>query len=102
MKSMTGYAASSFQWQEQLFHIELRSVNNRFLDVKIRLPWINSEIESLVSSTIRKALFRGRVDVSIWEKSTTCSSQGLQLNKPFAQDLAIVLPLYYQARLHRL
>ena len=45
IKSMTGYGQSSFKQKSHQINLEIRTVNSRFLDFKIRGYSINPNIE---------------------------------------------------------
>jgi len=63
IKSMTGYgrAAENVDGYEICF--ELRSVNNRYLDLNIRLPRIYGYLEDKIKKEVQKVAARGKVDV---------------------------------------
>ena len=64
--SMTAFArfeSTSLSW-------EIRSVNNRYLEVDFRLPSGFREIEPALRTRLRDALARGKVDVRLWLKKT--------------------------------
>jgi uncharacterized protein (TIGR00255 family) len=63
--SMTGFGRASFEVAGVSFAVEIRSVNHRHLDTKVRVPRQLSEHESSVSARVQERLERGRVDVSI-------------------------------------
>ena len=84
---MTGFGRASLQLGKQNLRLEMRSVNNRFLDLKLHLPWADGSVEQKVKQTLRDGLARGRVDVSV-SADPTSAAAGLALNKAIAQDLA--------------
>jgi uncharacterized protein (TIGR00255 family) len=63
--SMTGFGRSRFEVAGRAFDIEIRSVNHRHIDMRVRMPRFLAEGESLVKSMIQKGLGRGKVDVVI-------------------------------------
>ncbi len=91
MKSMTGFASTSFSLEKLSFRLEIRSVNNRFLDVKIRLPWTSGELERLVDSAVRTRISRGRLELSVWEESFVGAAVDVRLNEPLAIELGQAL-----------
>lgn len=92
MMSMTGYGRASFTLDGGAdLRVELRSVNHRFLDTNVRLPWLDSELEGKVVAALRNRLSRGRVDVTVVEETGGGVGGGLRLNVPLAHDLARVL-----------
>ena len=65
IRSMTGFGRASFEFAGISFAVEIRTVNHRHLDAKVRLPRQLSEHEAAVTARIQDRLERGRVDVSI-------------------------------------
>lgn len=66
VKSMTSFGRSqSEEGNSHLFSIEMKSVNNRYLDINIRLPKFMIALEEEIRKIINKRLNRGKVDVFI-------------------------------------
>src|SRR5262245_54029699 len=65
IKSMTGYGQGGSSNEEFEVRAEIRTVNNRFLDVHTRLPQELSSLEVMLKRQIQGALKRGRVDLTI-------------------------------------
>lgn len=65
LQSMTGFARSDGALNGVTWHWELRSVNNRGLDVRLRLPPGYEAIETKVRDRIAKAVSRGSVNASL-------------------------------------
>jgi uncharacterized protein (TIGR00255 family) len=65
IRSMTGYGTGSSQVEGTAAHVEVRTVNHRFLDLHIRIPKEYSALESEVQQATRGLLTRGRVDVTV-------------------------------------
>ncbi len=63
--SMTGFGQSSFELGSVNYQVSVKTVNNRFLDLKLRLPQSLNNAELEVRARISKALERGRVDMSL-------------------------------------
>ena len=63
MYSMTGFGKANFTADGVTVSVELKSVNNRFLDVSLRSPRALSPFEELVRSLVRENISRGHVDV---------------------------------------
>ena len=80
MKSMTGYGRSSLIGEEFAVSVDLKTVNNRFLDVHLRLSSEVSSLEANVKRRITARLSRGRVDVTINFERT--SQIEYELNRP--------------------
>jgi uncharacterized protein (TIGR00255 family) len=65
IKSMTGFGRGSAQGETFKVHVDMRSVNNRFLDVHTRLPQELASLEVPLKKQIQAALKRGRVDLTV-------------------------------------
>ncbi len=65
MKSMTGYGRAKYLDENIDLEIEIRSVNSRFLDLRIKQPYHLSFMEAEISKKINKKIIRGKVDVYI-------------------------------------
>lgn len=65
ISSMTGFGRASFELTGVSFAVEVRTVNHRHLDAKVRLPRQLSEHEAIVNARVQDCLQRGRVDVSV-------------------------------------
>lgn len=63
--SMTGYAKVSRTIQDMNLELEMRSVNNRFLEVQMRLPRNLHSLETPLRNQIRGSLARGSVQCTI-------------------------------------
>ena len=77
---MTGYGRSSLVGDEFAVSVDLKTVNNRFLDVHLRLSSEISSLEANVKRRITARLSRGRVDVTINFERT--SQIEYELNRP--------------------
>jgi len=80
MKSMTGYGRSSFVGDDFSVSVDLKTVNNRFLDVHLRLSSEVQSLEAAVKRRVTNRLARGRVDVSVTFERTT--EVKYELNRP--------------------
>lgn len=77
VKSMTSFGRScSEEGQKRLFTVEMKSVNNRYLDVNVRMPKSLLSLEEEVRKIINDSLSRGKVDVFINLK-TYSQSEGV-------------------------
>jgi uncharacterized protein (TIGR00255 family) len=69
IKSMTGYAQARTEYNGLLLRVTLRSVNHRFLDLRLRLPEGLEMFESALRQQVRDRLRRGHVEVTIYVES---------------------------------
>jgi len=65
MKSMTGFGRGSASAETFSVSVELKTVNNRFLDVSLRLSGEMQALESRIKQVIGERLSRGRVEVNL-------------------------------------
>ena len=65
VKSMTGYGRAEETVNGCTITVELRSVNNRYLDCNIRLPRLYLFAEEAMKSRIQNTISRGKVDVFV-------------------------------------
>ncbi len=88
IRSMTAFARSERTEDWGTAHWELRSVNNRYLDVSPRLPEEIRAIESAVRERVRGRLSRGKVDCTLRLSLDTESDASLELNLNLARRVA--------------
>jgi len=66
MKSMTGYGRAKYVDDDLDLEIEVKSINNRFLDLRIKQPNYLSFLEADITRMINKNIVRGKVEVIIY------------------------------------
>ena len=81
IKSMTGYGRAVETVNGREFTVELRSVNNRYLDCTVKLPRSVSFAEEAVKQAVKSSVSRGKVDVYISIKSENTDDTTIILNK---------------------
>ena len=81
IKSMTGYGRAVETVNGREFTVELRSVNNRYLDCTVKLPRALSFAEDAVKQAVKASVSRGKVDVFISLKSEGTDDSTITLNK---------------------
>lgn len=62
---MTGFGKATRETQEYQLEVEIKSVNQRFLDVQIRSPKVLNFLENEIRQFIKQHLSRGRIEVFI-------------------------------------
>jgi uncharacterized protein (TIGR00255 family) len=80
IKSMTGFGQGASEGANFKVRVDIRSVNNRFLDIHVRLPQELSSYELLIKKQVQAALRRGRVDLTIVVEQTKEAT--FQINRP--------------------
>ena len=80
MKSMTGFGRGSVTGDNFNVAVEIKTVNNRYLDIHLRLNQELSPLEMSIRKIISGRLSRGRVDLNINFERTGATSY--EINKP--------------------
>ncbi|MYL48765.1 YicC family protein [Halobacillus litoralis] len=65
LKSMTGYGKSTVEVGDKTIHVEIRSVNHRFLDITTKVPHTLLFFEERLKQVVKGRLTRGRVDIFV-------------------------------------
>src|SRR5438552_15716170 len=65
MISMTGFGRAGCVVFGRRLVIEIRSVNHRFFDLKLRLPWFDAAVETHTQQLVRKRIERGALTLTI-------------------------------------
>ena len=65
MRSMTGYSKLSYQDENFQIGIEIKSVNNKSLNLKIKLPGILNFLENKIRTQVGEKVTRGSIDLKI-------------------------------------
>ncbi len=89
--SMTGFATRSFSFQGETYKIELKSLNHRFLDLKIRMPKTFGVFEPSLKALVESKLKRGSVDIWIERTSTGDADSQIKINEKNAHAAFKVL-----------
>ena len=85
VKSMTGYGRAVETVNGREFTVELRSVNNRYLDCTVKLPRSLSFAEDAVKQAVKQSISRGKVDVFITVHSEGAADVKVTLNEPMVE-----------------
>lgn len=80
MKSMTGYGKAMVAGDDFSVSVDLKTVNNRFLDIHLRVGTELASLEPGIKKRITSRLTRGRVDVSVSLERT--AHMVYELNRP--------------------
>lgn len=78
--SMTGFGRVETNGEDFSHVWEIRSVNNRFLDVKWRMPSVLRTLEVKFDKLLRKHASRGRVDINLTVETRSAALLGVSLN----------------------
>ncbi len=93
IKSMTGYGQSSFKQKSHQINLEIRTVNSRFLDYKIRGYSINPNVEKKIRELLELNIIRGNIQIKIEMNSNELNN--LTFNKERFDTLMEVIKKVY-------
>ena len=85
IKSMTGYGRAVKTLNGREFTVEVRSVNNRYLDCTVKLPRLLSFAEDAVKQAVKACVTRGKVDVLISVAAQEGEDTRITLNRPVVE-----------------
>jgi len=85
LKSMTGFGAGRARAGEEEISVEVRAVNHKHLEVKVRLPRELSALEPAVLRAVRARCVRGAVDVLVRRSAATATGAAPTVDAPMAR-----------------
>ena len=85
--SMTGYAAATQEMPYGSFNLEIRSVNNRYLDLQLRLPDDFRKLEPAMRELLTKQLSRGKVECRLNFSPSANTENSQQLDQALLEKL---------------
>lgn len=91
IKSMTGYGRARRLLHLRDITVEVRSVNNRYLDCNVKMPRMYAFAEDAVKKHVQQAVSRGKVDVFITVDATAADVAKVTVNRELAAQYAAAL-----------
>lgn len=85
MRSMTGFGQASWEGEGRRLSVEVRSVNQRFLDVKLSLPRDCQAWEPALRELVSGVAERGKVEVTVFRSGSTTDDFTVEVNAPMAR-----------------
>lgn len=85
MKSMTGFGRGNYENEARQYIVEIKSVNNRYSDINIKMPRNLSYLEETIKKQISNAITRGKVDISITFNNNSDKGKNIKLNTDIAR-----------------
>lgn len=82
IKSMTGYGSAKGRVDGLEITVELKSVNNRYLDTSVRMPRSFLFAEDSVKAAVQSHISRGKVDVFVSVDSSASDDMTVKVNEP--------------------
>ncbi len=65
LRSMTGFGAGDAETESYRFHIEVKAVNQRYLDIDVRMPYVLNRFDDVIRNKIKEFASRGKLAVSV-------------------------------------
>ena len=65
LRSMTGFGAGDAETESYRFHIEVKAVNQRYLDIDVRMPYVLNRFDDVIKKKIKEFASRGKLSVSV-------------------------------------
>ena len=90
VKSMTGYGRAREMRNGRDITVEVRSVNNRYLDCTVKMPRAYIFAEDRMKARVQQAVSRGKVDVFVTIDASAADEAVVAVNEPLARG-------YYEA-----
>ena len=91
IKSMTGYGRARQMLHKRDITVEVRSVNNRYLDCTVKMPRMYTFAEDAIKGCVQKAISRGKVDVFITVDASAADVAKVTVNRELAAQYASAL-----------
>ena len=91
IKSMTGYGRAREMLHKRDITVEVRSVNNRYLDCTVKMPRMYGFAEDALKQHVQKAISRGKVDVFITVDASAADVAKVTVNRELATQYAAAL-----------
>ena len=85
IKSMTGYGRAQGSFSGGEISVEIKSVNNRYLDCGVKLPRVYAFAEEAVKGLAQKTISRGKVDVFININAAGADNVKISVNRPVVE-----------------
>jgi uncharacterized protein (TIGR00255 family) len=85
MRSMTGFGQASWQGQGRRILVEVRSVNQKHLDIRLNLPREYQPVEKDLRELVMREAQRGKVDVAITRSGSSAGEYDVEVNEPLAR-----------------
>ena len=84
IRSMTGYGRGKYEIDSREYTVEIKSVNNRYCDVSVKLPRSISYLEEKIKKEITNKVSRGKIDVFISFYNNSTKGKSIKFNRELA------------------
>ena len=93
---MTGYGRGEAAWEGRTVTVEVRAVNNRYLDCSVKLPRSYIFAEDAIRARVQQALSRGKVDVFVTLSGAGDEGLSVTVNEALARSYMAALERLYE------
>ena len=91
IRSMTGYGRGEAALDGRSVTVEVRSVNNRYLDCSVKMPRAYIFAEERLKKRVQQSISRGKVDVFVTLEGQEEEGVTVQVNRPVAEGYLAAL-----------
>ncbi len=84
--SMTAFGRGEFNGEKRQWTVEIRTVNHRFCDIKIKMPHKYIVLEEKIKKQIGAVLVRGHIEVAVSQTSVDLQASKFVTNMPLAYE----------------
>lgn len=91
IRSMTGYGRAKQVRNGRTITVEVRSVNNRYLDCTVKMPRAFIFAEDALKSLVQKSVSRGKIDVFVTVESAGAEESVVVVNESLAKSYVSAL-----------
>lgn len=85
LKSMTGFGRAKYEINSREYIIDIKSVNNRYSDITIKMPRSISFLEEKVKQKVTNSISRGKVEVFITFNNYSEQGKDIKINSELAK-----------------
>ena len=85
VNSMTGFGRASYSIDERQYNVEIKSVNNRYCDISVKMPRSISYLEEKVKAKALKKIARGKVEIFITFYNNSTKGKKIKFNHELAK-----------------
>ena len=86
IKSMTGFGRGKYEKDGRFYTVEIKSVNNKYTDISIRMPKFFNSFENEIRKTITNSITRGKIDVNINFENYSSEGNIIHFNIDLAKE----------------
>lgn len=86
LRSMTGFGRSKYEIEGREYLVEVKSVNNRYCDINIKMPRNLCYLEEKVKKTMTNFISRGKVDIFINFTNNSEKGKKIKINTGLAKQ----------------